>query len=163
MAGLPSGVVTFLNADLRDSTDLWERHPRAMPNILARFQTIVQRIVEAHHGKVFQVVGDTALAAFPTVRDGVGAAIAAQRAILEPNWSGGVPVQVAMALHTATAQPHNGQYYGTSLVHLVRLANLAHGGQILLTRASAELVLTGAAAERIRETLPPGVSLLDLG
>jgi signal transduction histidine kinase/class 3 adenylate cyclase len=156
-------VVTFLNADLRGSFDLWERHPRAMPNILTRFQSIVQRTIDSCHGKVFQAVGDTTLAAFATARDGIGAAIATQRTLHDTTWSGGVPVKASITLHTATAQPQNGQYYGPPLVHLVRMADLAHGGQILLTRATAELVLTSMAAERIRETLPPGVSLLDLG
>jgi predicted ATPase len=63
-------------------------------------------------------------------------------------------VRVRMALHTTTVTPHDGDYLAPGLNRLARLLAAAHGGQVLLSRASQELA---------RDALPPGTSLRDLG
>ncbi len=58
MVGLPSGTVTFLFTDIEGSTRLWEEHPDAMRDALARHDDIVRDAVEAHGGYVFTTTGD---------------------------------------------------------------------------------------------------------
>lgn len=59
-----------------------------------------------------------------------------------------------MALHTGAAEPIDGDYYGIPLNRVARLLATAHGGQVLLSRVTANL---------IGDALPPGVALPDLG
>jgi class 3 adenylate cyclase len=55
---LPSGTITFLFTDIAGSTQLWERHPTAMPSALARHDAVLRQIIAAHGGVVFKTVGN---------------------------------------------------------------------------------------------------------
>ncbi len=155
MADLPTGTVTFLFTDIEGSTRKWERHPEAMAGALARHDEILSNIIEAHRGYVFKTVGDAFCAAFPTAPEALEAALATQRALLEEEW--GEPVdtlRVRMALHTGLAEERGGDYFGPPVNRVARLLSAGHGGQILLSGATRELV---------REELPEGADLRDLG
>src|SRR5215210_3942474 len=54
----PQGMVTLLFTDIEGSTRLWEQHPRAMPQALARHDAIVRDAIENHSGVVFRTAGD---------------------------------------------------------------------------------------------------------
>src|SRR5207244_4799164 len=64
------------------------------------------------------------------------------------------PLRVRVALHTGEAELREGDYYGPAVNRCARLRSIAHGGQVLLSLATEELV---------REALPEGASLRDLG
>ena len=81
MTDLPSGTVTFLFSDIEGSTRLWEEHPDAMQECLARHDEIMRTAITAHDGVIVKTTGDGVHAAFPTAAGGVAAAIDAQRAI----------------------------------------------------------------------------------
>ena len=70
-APLPTGTLTFLFTDIEGSTRLWEAHPDAMHQAVARHDTLVRQNIEARGGFVFKTVGDAFCAAFGTTR-GVG-------------------------------------------------------------------------------------------
>ena len=76
---LPTGTVTFLFTDIEGSTRLAQEHPQEMPALLARHNAILNQSIEAQHGFVFRVVGDSFSAAFDTARDALSAALEAQR------------------------------------------------------------------------------------
>ena len=81
MADLPSGTVTFLFTDLESSTRLWEEHPDAMHDALARHDELVREAIESHHGHVVKTTGDGFHAAFATAHDALdGGARRAARA-----------------------------------------------------------------------------------
>ena len=82
MPDLPSGTVTFLFTDIEGSTALWERDRAAMREAVARQLAILQSLITAHHGVLYKTVGDGTQSAFPTARQGVAAALDAQRALL---------------------------------------------------------------------------------
>ena len=69
MAGLPTGTVTFLFTDLEGSTRLWEEHPEAMRDALARHDAILRDAIESHNGKIVKTTGDGAHVAFATASD----------------------------------------------------------------------------------------------
>ena len=71
MTDLPSGTVTFLFTDLEGSTRLWEEHPDAMHDALARHDELVRKAIESHAGHVVKKTGDGFHAAFATARDAV--------------------------------------------------------------------------------------------
>lgn len=159
MDTLPSGTVTFLFTDIEGSTNLWQQHPVAMPAALARHHTILNDSVAKHGGYVFQIVGDAFCAAFGTASDGLDAALAAQRALSNEPWRETGAVRVRMALHTGAAEVRAGEFtsgeYVSSLTlsRAARLLSAAHGGQILLSLPTAELV---------RDKKPLDVTLRDL-
>ena len=82
MTDLPTGTVTFLFTDLEGSTRLWEEHPDAMRDALARHDEILRDAVEKRAGHVVKTTGDGLHAAFALAPDGVAAALDAQRALL---------------------------------------------------------------------------------
>jgi predicted ATPase/class 3 adenylate cyclase len=156
---LPSGTITFLFTDIESSTEHFAQQPAAMQAALERHHAILQAAIDAQGGYVFQIVGDAFCAAFHTARQGLDAALEAQRALLAERWVGVEGLSVRMGLHTGAAELHPeqvkaGQYSGhETLARTQRIMSVGHGGQILLT--SATVGLLGA--------LPPGVSLRDLG
>jgi predicted ATPase/class 3 adenylate cyclase/uncharacterized protein HemY len=154
MADLPSGTVTFLFTDIEGSTRLWEQHPQAMPNALARHDSILRHAIAAHGGVVYKVIGDAFQAAFETAASACAAACSAQHALLNEAWGKVGAVRVRMALHTCAAAPEAGDYRTGSLNRLGRLLGAAHGSQIVLSRTAADLA---------RDSLPPDLALISLG
>jgi predicted ATPase/class 3 adenylate cyclase len=155
---LPSGTVTFLFTDIEGSTKLSQAYPDAMPVLLARHNQIMNHAIEAHDGHVFQVVGDSFAAAFHTPIMALNAAVDAQRNLYLEEWDP-VSIKVRMGIHTGAAQlqidskenPYSG--YAT-LAAAQRIMSAGHGGQILLSRISREL---------LPDVLPPDIELIDLG
>jgi predicted ATPase/class 3 adenylate cyclase/DNA-binding CsgD family transcriptional regulator len=154
MADLPAGTVTFLFTDIEGSTRLWEHHPQAMADALARHDAILRQAMDAHDGVVFRTAGDAFCAAFSSTPTALRAALQAQRALTSAAWGGVGAVAVRMALHTCAAVPQDGDYPTGALNRLGRLLGVVHGGQIVLSRSTAALAY---------ETLPPDVTLRDLG
>jgi predicted ATPase/class 3 adenylate cyclase len=154
VVALPQGTITFLFTDIEGSSRLWEQHPRAMPTVLARHDGLLNEIVMAHGGVIFKTVGDSVLAAFAQAPQALAAALAAQRAISTEAWELPEPPRVRMALHSGSGQVRDGDYFGPALNRAARLLAAGHGGQILLSLATEQLV---------REELPPDARLRDLG
>ena len=155
MSLLPSGTVTFLFTDIEGSTKLARQYPDALPAALARHHAIVQAAISAHHGTVFRVIGDEFNAAFATAPAAIAAAVAAQRALRQEPWGPTGPLRVRMGLHTGPATPRTNDYEGyLTLSHTKRLMSTAYGGQILLSQASAALLV---------DQLPADIRLRDLG
>jgi predicted ATPase/class 3 adenylate cyclase len=153
MSGQPTGTVTHLFTDIEGSTALWERCPEAMQAGLVRHDAILQDAITSHGGHVVKTFGDGFYAVFATATDTLAGALAAQRALQAEVWGEAV-IKVRMGLHTGAAEERDGDYFGPALNRAARLMAAGHGGQILLSRATRELV---------RNQLPGGVGLRDLG
>jgi len=153
MTGLPTGTVTLLFTDVEGSTRLWERDPEAMSRALTRHDELLRNTVEAHGGFVFKTVGDAFHAAFSTAQEAVEAALDAQKSLLSEEGEIG-PLRVRMALRTGTVEERDGDYFGPTLNRVARLLSAGHGGQVLLSLSTQELV---------HDRLPPRVGLRDLG
>ena len=127
-----------------------------MKTALARHDAILHEVIEAHRGRIIKTMGDGVHAAFDTAASGVAAALAAQQALFSEAWEGIKPrvVRVRMALHTCEAEERAGDYYGPALNRAARLMFIGYGGQTLLSAATADLV---------RDQLPVGASLRNLG
>jgi len=159
VAELPTGIVTFLFTDIEGSTRLWEQRLLAMPAALARHDAIVRGAIEAQGGVVFRTGGDAFYAAFGDARAAASAALAIQMALAAEPWSAlgladGELLRVRMALHTSQVILRDDDYIGPPLNRVARLLTAGHGGQTLLSLATVELV---------RDYLPAGAALRDLG
>jgi predicted ATPase/class 3 adenylate cyclase/tetratricopeptide (TPR) repeat protein len=151
MPELPTGTVTFLFTDLEGSTRLWQEHPEAMKVAAARHDELLRDAIERHSGYVVKTTGDGFHAAFGAAHDAVDAAVAGQLAMRGEPWGATGPLAVRMGVHTGPAELRDGDYYGTAVNRAARLMSVAHGGQIVVSLASEELVQES------------GVELLDLG
>jgi predicted ATPase/class 3 adenylate cyclase len=155
MNALPNGTVTFLFTDIEGSTRLMQQHPEAMKEALTRHNALLQRAISAHRGHVFQVLGDGFCAAFEDAGDALCAALDAQRALHGERWGDVGAVRARMGLHTGTVEARGGEYDSSlTLARVQRVMTAGHGGQTLLS---------AAAADRIRQALPAGTTLRDLG
>jgi predicted ATPase/class 3 adenylate cyclase len=152
----PTGTVTFLLTDIEGSTHLWEQHPEAMAAALARHDALAAALIQTHGGTLVKHrgEGDSLFAVFARVGDAVAAAAELQRALGAEAWPNTIPLRVRIALHTGDALLRDGDYFGPAVNRCARLRAAAHGGQVLLSAATQELV---------REQLPEGVHLRDLG
>jgi predicted ATPase/class 3 adenylate cyclase len=154
VASSPTGTLTFLFTDIEGSTKLWENDPEAMQAALVRHDEILAGTISDNEGYVFKTVGDAFCAAFPTATDALEAALQAQHKFLSSEWERTGPLGVRMALHTGAAEERDGDYFGPPVNRVARLLSAAHGAQVLLSLSTQELV---------RDRLPAGTSLRDLG
>jgi len=156
MAALPEGTLTFLLTDLVGSTRVWESAPAAMRDAMVRHDRIVAGCLQRHRGIEVPSgrAGDSILAVFRSATDAGTSAIALQRDFARERWPTAVRLEVRVALHTGEAELRQGQYYGQVLNRCARLLATCHGGQILLSTATAQLLV---------DELPPRVELRDLG
>jgi class 3 adenylate cyclase len=154
VASPPTGTLTFLFTDIEGSTKMWERDSSVMQVALARHDEILRSAMEERGGYVFKTVGDAFCCAFLTAPDALEAALDTQRRFLSSDWEQSGPLRVRMALHTGAAEERDGDYFGPPLNRVARLLSAAHGGQVLLSLPTQELV---------RDQLPAGTTLRDLG
>ena len=154
---LPTGTVTFLLTDVEQSTIGWETAPDAMAKAISRHYEILSDAVGRNRGvrPVEQGEGDSIVAAFSRGVDAVAAAIEAQTRFDQEPWPDGAHVSVRMALHTGDAQLRDAfNYFGQTVIRAARLRALAHGGQVIASRATHDLVA---------DHLPSGATWRDLG
>ena len=142
-AMLPSGDVTFLFTDIEGSTQLFQRDHAAMDEALEKHHELLHAAIGSHDGHVFQIIGDAFCAAFARAVDAVNAAIAAQRAIHDcDEWPESGEIRVKMGLHTGPVTLQGGTYVSSlTLVKVQRVMSAGHGGQTLLSGATAPLVM----------------------
>ncbi|MEP7274901.1 MAG: adenylate/guanylate cyclase domain-containing protein, partial [Betaproteobacteria bacterium] len=147
-------VLTFLFTDIEGSTSKWEEQPEQMAQAVGRHDALLRGLVQEHRGRVVKMTGDGIYAAFESPADGIGAVVAMQVALLDPASTAGMGLRVRCGLHTGPVQARDNDYFGSTINRTARITNAAHGGQILVSQA---------LAEQVRERLPGGVSLKDLG
>lgn len=149
-------TLTFLLTDLEASTRMWEQQPEEMRASLARHDEIIERLVADHHGTVVRPrgEGDSRFAVFERASNAVAAAYAVQDAFAIEPWATAEPLRVRIGLHTGDAEWRAGDYYGSDVNRCARLRGAAHGGQV---------VLSGVTAELVSRSLPDGGALRDLG
>jgi predicted ATPase/class 3 adenylate cyclase/Tfp pilus assembly protein PilF len=153
MAGL-SERMTFLFTDVEGSTRLWESEPGAMALALERHDTLVRSAIEDAGGYVFKTVGDAFCAAFVSGLEALEAAGAAQRALLAEVWPDEMVIRVRMALNTGECVERDRDYFGPTVNRTARMEAIANGGQIVVSRSTADLV---------GDALPEGMTLVALG
>jgi class 3 adenylate cyclase len=156
MAELPAAATpTFVFADVEGSTRLVRDLAEAYRSVLADYQRLVREAMEAHGGHEVDSPGDSFFAAFGQPRDGVLAAVAAQRALAAHDWPAGVELRVRMGIHTGPAELAEGRFVGVAVHRAAQICAAGHGGQILLSQATAALLEDEATL--------PDLELRDLG
>ena len=167
MEDLPSGTVTLLFTDVEGSTLLVQELGAAYQDALAEHRQILRDAVASHAGREVDCRADEFLACFPRASDGLAAAIAAQLALT----SQGSQLRVRMGLHTGEPELIGDAYIGIDVNRAARICAAGHGGQILVSQTTRDLVSTAVQfrdlgtyllagveqAERIFEVRAPGL------
>jgi YVTN family beta-propeller protein len=150
----PAGTVTMLFTDIEGSTRLLRQLGERYGDLLSDHRRLLRAAFASNGGREMDTQGDAFFVAFPRARNAITAAVEAQRALAGHEWPGGVACRVRMGLHSGEPEVGTEGYHGLGLHRGARIAAAAHGGQIVLSSATREL---------IKDDLPAGVDLRDLG
>jgi class 3 adenylate cyclase/streptogramin lyase len=154
MTQLPTGTVTLLFTDIEGSTRLLKALGDGYGTVLADHQRLLRAAFEGAGGHEIDTQGDAFFVAFSRAKDAVAAAVAARSSLATHTWPDGQPVRVRIGIHTAEPAVGGERYVGLGVHRAARICAAGHGGQILLSGATRELV---------EEELPTGIELRDLG
>src|SRR6266516_1183769 len=151
---LPTGTITLLFTDIEGSTQLLQRLVERYAQVLGECRHVLLTVCAEYNGSEVDTQGDAFFAVFARATDAVAAAVAAQRAIAIHGWPEAVQVGVRMGLHTGEPERAAEGYVGLDVHHAARMMSSEHGGQVLLSQTTRDLV---------EHDLPEGVSVRDLG
>jgi class 3 adenylate cyclase len=122
--------------------------------VFGEHQRLLRAAFGEHGGCEVGTEGDAFFVAFARASDAIAAAVTAQRSLASQRWPEGVEVRVRMGVHTGEAEVRLGDYVGLDVHRAARICAAGHGGQVLISGATRELVA---------DELPGDVALRDLG
>ena len=125
-----------------------------MTHAMPRHDELLRDAVKSQGGFIVKNAGDGFHAVFATAHDAVTAAVAAQRSLLADDWNIAQTVRVRMGIHTGEAEVRDGDYSGGAVNRAERLMSVAHGGQIVVSAATEEV---------LHDALPEKYGFIDLG
>ncbi len=150
---LPSGTLTLLFSDIEGSTRLLSQLGVQYGEALSVQRSIVREEIRRWAGREIGTEGDSFFVVFTSASDAVEAALATQRRVASYGWPDNAAVRVRMGLHTGEPTRHEDDYVGMDVHRAARIASAAHGGQIVVSATTAQLIVDRS----------PGVQLKDLG
>ncbi len=154
MRNLPTGTITLLFSDIEGSTHLLQQLGDAYADLLTKCRQLLRMAFRVYLGQEVDSQGDAFFVVFTRAADAVSAAANAQRTLASHPWPQGTAVRVRIGLHTGEPQLASEGYVGLDVHRAARIMSAGHGGQVLLSQTTRDLVA---------HDLPEGVSLQDLG
>jgi class 3 adenylate cyclase len=137
---LPRGTVSFLFTDIEGSTELLRSLGTGYGDVRTEHGRLIEDACAANAGHVIDTQGDAYFAAFDRAADAVAAAVAVQRTLEAVDWPEGLQLRVRIGLHTAEPFLDGSGYFGLGVHRAARICSAAHGGQILVSNATAGIV-----------------------
>jgi predicted ATPase/class 3 adenylate cyclase len=154
MPRLPTGSITLLFTDIEGSTRLLQQLGKRYAAVFRDCRRLLRAAFQQWNGFEVDTQGDSFFVVFERAIDAVRAAANAQRALFSAQWPEGSVVRVRMGLHTGEPQSTDEGYIGLDVHCAARIMSAAHGGQVLLSRATCDLITAD---------LPDDVQLRNLG
>jgi class 3 adenylate cyclase len=148
---LPEGEVTFLLADIEDSTGLLRRLGDAYARLLTDVRSLLRLAIGEAGGVEVDVRADELFAVFPRPLDALTAALAIQRRVRDGAWPEGLELRVRVGLHTGTPTLTETGYVGLAVHAAARICFAAHGRQIVLSRTAREALGSSSPEIAFRE------------
>ena len=139
MPALPTGTVTFLFSDVEGSTALLQQLGHRYAAMYWMHRQLLRAAFQAAGGHEVDTAGDGFFIAFPRATDAAAAAVAAQRAIAT-HLGGGRPGSHAPGVAPGEPTLAAGGYVGLDVHRAARICTAGHGGQILLSQTTCDLV-----------------------
>jgi WD40 repeat protein/class 3 adenylate cyclase len=150
----PSGTITFLFTDIEGSTRMLEMLGDKYAVALSEHHEIMRAAIQKWNGREVDTQGDAFFVTFARSLDAVQCAAESQRALASHAWPQGESLRVRMGLHTGEPLIASTGYVGMDVHRAARIGDAAHGGQILLSQTTRELII---------HDLPEGMDIRDLG
>jgi len=144
----------MLFSDVEQSTLLLTRLGPAYGEALGACRAIQRAAWARFRGVEMGTEGDSFFVVFSSAEDALAAAVQAQLSLAGHAWPEAAEVWVRMGIHTGSPRIHDEGYVGIDVHRAARIAAVAHGGQVVVSEATAKLVARG---------LPAGVTVRDLG
>lgn len=138
----PSGEVTLMFTHVEGAAALWEKFGEGFQVALEAHNELMRRAISANSGYEVKTISDSFMAAFPEAILAANCAIEMQRLIETESFSGIGGMRVRIGLHTGRLTPQNGDYFGPAVNHAARIESSAHGGQIVLSEQTCNLIAT---------------------
>jgi len=135
VSSLPTGTLTFFFADVEGSTRLARELGDDWQPVLADIRRLLREAVAGAAGHEVDSRGDELFAVFASCESAAAAATDAQRRLGGHNWP--APVRTRIGLHTGTAALAEDGYVGVDVHRADRIASTGHGGQIVVSEATA--------------------------
>jgi class 3 adenylate cyclase len=154
MPDLLTGTVTFLFTDVEGSTERLARGPNVYARSLDDHRRLVREAVADADGREIDCRGEEFFFAFARARDAVAAAADAQSRLAAHEWPPDGRLTVRMGIHTGEPTVHDEGYLGLDVHRAARICALAHGGQVLISRTTCDL---------LKDSPPSGLALRALG
>ncbi len=154
MPDLPTGTVTLLFTDMEGSTRLLQKLGERYATVLADCRRLMRTAFAQYNGHEVDTQGDAFFVAFARATDAASAAVTIQRMLSDHAWPTDAVVRVRIGLHTGEPLLSSDGYIGVDVHHAARIMSAGHGGQILLSHTTRQLV---------EQHLPEGTFLQDLG
>ena len=146
---LPTGTVTFVLTDIEGSTrTLADIGADRYRDLLVEHRDAMRKTFVGGGGVEVDTQGDAFFFAFARASDAVMAAAQAQQTLKQHALS------VRIGIHTGQPLPTGDGYVGVDVHRAARVMAAGHGGQVVVSQATADLV---------RDDLHDGVALRDLG
>ncbi len=156
----------MLFSDMEGSTRLLARLGDSYGDLLSAQRRLLRDAFSAHQGTEMGTEGDSFFVVFSSAGDALSACVAGQRALAGHAWPQGAAPQIRMGLHSGEPTRHEDGYIGMDVHRAARIAASAHGGQVIMSEATRQLV-AGQLAQAdgaIQDRTDPGeLSLADLG
>lgn len=157
MSELPSGTVTMLFADIEGSTSLVHRLGDDYGAVLGDYRRLLREAVADAGGHEVDCRADELFAAFPRAANAVAAALSAQRKLAAHVWPEDARIRARMGLHTGEPVVEGDVYLGIDVHRAVRICAAGHGGQILMSRVTHDLVASRAESRDLGAFSLPGL------
>src|SRR3989440_382065 len=157
MSDLPIGTVTFLFTDIESSTHLLQQLGYQYVTVLTESRRLMRTAFQQFHGYEVDTQGDSFFVAFPCACDAVSAAVLAQRLLFAYSWPQDVMVRIRMGIHTGEPLLLAEGYIGLDVHCAARIMSAGHGGQVLISQATHDLVANNLPVDQAQ---PPTVHAL---
>ena len=147
---LPTGTVTFVFTDVEGSTSLLnELGAEAYADALAAHRAVIRELCIRCGGVEVDTQGDAFFFAFPTAPGALDAA-----SEFADHLAANGQIRVRVGVHTGTPLLGEEGYVGHDVHRAARIAAAGHGGQVLVSAATAALVareLTDLGVHRFKD------------
>jgi DNA-binding NarL/FixJ family response regulator/class 3 adenylate cyclase len=147
MAELPSGTVTFLFTDVEGSTALVGELGDEYGQVLAEHRRLLREATAASNGHEIDARADEFFAVFQRTRDAVEAALRAQREFGAYAWPPRGTVRIRAGIHTGEPAVGESGYEGLDVHRVARICAAGHGGQVLVSQTTRNLLEAGQVLE----------------
>lgn len=151
-------TLTFLMSDIEGGTRLSQLAPHVYGIARERHHRLLREAFSRHGGQEVKETGEGFVVVFSTAGSALACATTVQQALAEQEWPQETGrLKVRMALHTGDVEHTDGeirQCQGTVFHYATRMLTAAHGGQVLVSEATASLAPVAGEA---------GIRLVDLG